>query len=327
MQPDPDPNETVSSLDNESTSEVEERATRRVAISGASGLVGSALSFALRARGDRVTRLVRRVAARTGDEAQWDPVSGRVDSDVLEGHDVVVHLAGEPIASWRWGEAKKERIRSSRVDGTKLLAKALAALEQPPSVLVSASAVGIYGSRPGEHLDESSESGEGFLASVAIDWEAACAPASDAGIRVVNTRLGVIVDRDDALIARQLPLARIGLGGHVGNGKQRISWVAIDDVVGAILHTIDDQTLSGPVNVTSPNPVTNREFARSLSRAVGRPALGWMPGLIAKLVFGEMGRELILTDQNVTPTRLQESGYKFVHPELESALQAALGRA
>ena len=298
--------------------------TKRVAISGASGLVGSALTFALRARRDEVTRLVRRVAARTGDEAMWDPVSGRIESDVLEGHDAVVHLAGEPIASWRWGDDKKERIRSSRVDGTRVLATALAKLDQPPAVMICASAVGYYGNRPGEQLDESSESGDGFLAEVAVEWEAACSAAAEAGIRVVNARLGVVVDRDDALIARQLPLARIGLGGHVGNGKQHISWVAIDDAIGAILHAIDNPDISGPLNVTAPNPVTNKDFARALSRAVGRPALGWMPGLLAKLVFGEMGRELILTDQDVRPARLLESGYEFVHPEVQSALQAAL---
>jgi len=286
--------------------------------------VGNALSFALRARGDGVTRLVRRVAARTGDEAMWDPVSGRIDSDVLEGHDAVVHLAGEPIASWRWGDDKKERIRSSRVDGTRVLATAVAKLDQPPAVMVCASAVGYYGNRPGEQLDESSEPGDGFLAEVAEQWEASCSPATEAGIRVVNARLGVVVDRDDALIARQLPLARIGLGGHVGNGKQHISWVAIEDAIGAILHAIDTPNISGPLNVTAPNPVTNKYFARALSRAVGRPALGWMPGLLAKLVFGEMGRELILTDQDVRPSRLLESGFEFAHPEVESALQAAL---
>lgn len=326
MQPESDPIEPISRPDDESSTEPIERTVKRIAVSGASGLVGSALSFALRARGDTVTSLVRRVAARTGDEAQLDPESGRVDKDILEGHDAVVHLAGEPIASWRWGDAKKERIRTSRVAGTRLLAESLSSLEQPPAVLICASAVGYYGSRPGEELDESSEAGQGFLSDVAVNWEAACEPASGAGIRVVNTRFGVIVDRDDALISRQLPLARIGLGGHVGNGRQHISWVAIADVVGAILHVIDNQDMSGPVNVTAPNPVTNREFAKALSRAVGRPALGWMPGPIAKLVFGEMGRELILTDQHVKPTRLQESGYEFVHPELESALRAALGR-
>lgn len=297
----------------------------RVAVSGATGLVGSALSFALRARGEDVTRLVRRVAARTDGEARWDPVSGHVDQDILEGHDAVIHLAGEPIASWRWSDAKKERIRDSRVNGTRLLAECLARLERPPSVLICASAVGYYGSRPGKQLDEDSEPGDGFLADVAQQWEAACEPASDAGIRVVNTRFGVIVDRNDALITRQLPMARIGLGGRVGNGKQHISWVASDDVIGAILHALDTPELSGPVNVTSPNSVTNREFARALSAAVGRPALGWMPGLMAKLVFGEMGRELILTDQDVRPTRLLESGYEFIHPDLESALRAALG--
>jgi uncharacterized protein (TIGR01777 family) len=297
----------------------------RVAVSGTTGLVGNAVSFALRARGDAVTRLVRRVAARTDDEASWDPVSGHIDQDILEGHDAVIHLAGEPIASWRWGDSKKERIRSSRVDGTRFLTDCLARLEQPPRVLICASAVGYYGSRPGEQVNEKSEPGDGFLADVAVQWEAACTPASEAGIRVVNTRFGVIVDRNDALITRQLPMARIGLGGRVGNGKQHISWVAIDDVVGVILHSLDRPELSGPINVTSPNSVTNLEFAQALSAAVGRPALGWMPGPIANLVFGEMGRELILTDQDVHPIRILESGYQFIHPKLESALRAALG--
>ncbi|MDA1258848.1 MAG: NAD-dependent epimerase/dehydratase family protein, partial [Chloroflexi bacterium] len=208
--------------------------TLRVAISGATGLVGGALSFALRARGDEVTRLVRRVAARGESEARWDPVAGRVDRDALEGHDAVVHLAGEPIASLRWTRDKKERIRSSRVDGTRLLAETLSGLERPPAVLVCASAVGFYGDRRDENLDESSEPGDGFLSNLAVDWEAACEPASGAGIRVVNTRFGIIVDRLDPLITRQLPLARLGLGGRVGNGRQYISWVATDDVVGAI---------------------------------------------------------------------------------------------
>ena len=297
----------------------------RVAVSGTTGLVGSAVSFALQARGDDVTRLVRRVAARTDNEARWDPGSGHVDQDILEGHDAVIHLAGDPIASWRWGDAKKKRIRSSRVDGTRLLTDCLARLEQPPRVLICASAVGYYGSRPGEQVNEESEPGDGFLADVAVQWEAACTPALEAGIRVVNTRFGVIIDRNDALITRQLPMARIGLGGRVGNGKQHISWVAIDDVVGVILHSLDRPELSGPINVTSPNSVTNREFAQALSAAVGRPALGWMPGPIANLVFGEMGRELILTDQDVHPMRILESGYQFIHPGLESALRAALG--
>ncbi|MDA1257982.1 MAG: DUF1731 domain-containing protein, partial [Chloroflexi bacterium] len=167
---------------------------------------------------------------------------------------------------------------------------------------------------------------DGFLSNLAVDWEAACEPASGAGIRVVNTRFGIIVDRLDPLITRQLPLARLGLGGRVGNGRQYISWVATDDVVGSILHAIDTPDVAGPVNVCSPNPVTNREFARTLSRVLGRPALGWLPGPVAKLVFGEMGRELILAGQRVQPARLLESGYEFIHPELESALRAAIGR-
>ncbi len=325
MQPERDTIEPPVALEDES-SNTQVQTAKRIALSGASGLVGSALSFALRARGDTVTQLVRRVAGRTVDEAQWDPVSGHVDEDILEGHDAVIHLAGEPIASWRWDDTKKERIRTSRVTGTRVLSEALSRLKTPPAVLVCASAVGYYGDRPREEVDEYSDPGEGFLANVAIEWESACHPASDAGIRVVNTRFGVIVDRDDALISRQLPLARLGLGGHVGTGKQYISWIAIADVVGAILHVLENEGLSGPVNVTAPNPVTNREFAKALSRAVGRPALAWMPGPIANLLFGEMGRELILTDQNVNPTRLKESGYKFVHSDLASALNATLGR-
>lgn len=299
----------------------------KVAVTGSSGTIGRALTAAFEGRGDDVLRLVRRPPAPGEPAVEWDPGAGVADPAALEGLDAVVHLAGEPLASgFRWTRARMARIRSSRADGTRVLAESLAGLERPPGALVSASAVGFYGDRGDELLDEESAPGSGFLADVSAAWEAATAPAAKAGVRVVNSRFGVVVSRDSPLIARQLPLYRLGLGGRTGSGRQWMPWIALADAVGAILHVLDDDSVAGPVNFCAPQPTTNREFASALARAVRRPALGWLPAIAARLAFGRMADELMLSSQRVRPTRLLDTGYEFRYPELDGAIRAALNR-
>lgn len=297
-------------------------AGRTIAITGASGLVGMALARALRAHGARVLRLVRRVPG--PDEVRWDPAAGTIDAAGLEGVDGVVHLAGEGIASGCWTAARKRRIRDSRVDGTRLLADALAGLSRRPSVLVSASAIGIYGNRGDELLDESSSPGTGFLAEVGRAWEAATAPAAGAGIRVVLPRLGIVLSRDGGALGRLLPLFQLGLGGRLGSGRQWMSWVSLRDVVRIVVTALDRDDLSGPVNAVAPAPVTNAEFTRALAAAVRRPALFHVPAPLLELVLGEMGREALLASQRVTPGRLLGAGFSFEDPALDGALAGIL---
>ena len=294
----------------------------KVLVTGARGLIGSALLDRLVPDGHEIVRLVRSEPTRRG-EYRWDPVAGRLDPGALEGVDAVVHLAGETVAG-RWSTAKKERIRESRVRGTRLLAEAAAAQGSPPAVIVSASAIGYYGDRE-EPVDETSPPGNGFLARVVQDWERATEPARTAGIRVVTPRFGIVQSPAGGALRAQLPLFRLGLGGRVGSGRQYVSWVAIDDVVGAIDHVLREERIAGPVNVTAPNPVTNAEYARTLGRVLGRPAVLPAPAPALKLLLGEFASEL-LTGQPVTPQRLRETGYEFRHPELEGALRHVLGR-
>lgn len=294
----------------------------RIAVSGASGLVGSALVPFLTAGGHSVLRLVRRPAGE--GEAGWDPDAGRIEADKLEGCDAVVHLAGESIAA-RWTPAKKARILDSRVRGTRLVAEALAGLKRRPAALVCASAIGFYGNRT-EPVDESSASGTGFQAEVCREWEAAAAPAAEAGIRTVSLRFGIILSPAGGALAKMLPPFRLGAGGPVGSGRQPMSWVAIDDVLGAIHFAIQRDVLSGPVNATAPGAVSNRDFARTLGRVLGRPAFAPLPAFMVRLLFGEMGRELLLEGALVRPARLQAAGFEFLYPELEPALRHVLGR-
>ena len=244
----------------------------------------------------------------------------------LEGIDGVVHLAGENIADGRWTEAKQRRIRDSRIDGTRLLCERLAQAEDKPSVLVCASAVGFYGDRGDEPLDERSARGSGFLAEVCEAWEEACQPARDAGIRVVNLRIGVVLSADGGALAKMLPPFRFGLAGKLGNGKQWMSWISLDDLVGAIDHALTHEEIEGPVNAVSPNPVTNAEFTSALGRVLSRPTALTMPAIGARVVFGKLADELLLSSIRAQPRALLASGFRFEHPDLETALRQALGR-
>jgi uncharacterized protein (TIGR01777 family) len=242
----------------------------------------------------------------------------------LDGFDAVVHLAGENIAAGRWTESVKERIRKSRVDGTQLLSRALARLKQPPRAVVQASAVGFYGNRGDESLTESSPRGQGFLPAVCVAWEAAAEPAEKQGIRVVFLRFGVILSRKGGALKKMLLPFRLGVGGVIGDGSQYMSWITLDDAVAAIQHALSTEGLRGPVNVVSPQPVTNRGFTRTLGRALGRPTVFPMPAFAARLAFGEMADALLLSSQRVLPDRLLGSGYSFRHPDLEPALRHVL---
>lgn len=296
----------------------------RILVSGSTGLIGSGLVSELSAAGHEVVRLVRGDPAEREREIRWDPAAGQIDRESLNGLDAAVHLAGENIAAGRWTAAQKARIRDSRVNGTRLLCEALAECEDRPRVLVCASAIGYYGDRGDEVLDETSPSGEGFLAEVCRQWEAAADPAREKGIRVVHLRTGVVLSGEGGALQKMLTPFKLGVGGVVGSGTQYWSWVARDDVAGAIHHAITHEELSGPVNATAPHPVTNREFTKTLGRVLHRPTIFPMPAFAAKLMLGEMADELLLASTRVLPRRLQDSGFEFRHPELEEALRHAL---
>lgn len=295
----------------------------RILISGASGLIGTALVPALKARGFAVMRLVRKAA--TGKEhITWDPAR-HLSPETVSGFDAVIHLAGESIAS-RWTETRKRRILDSRNQGTSHLAEAAAKASQPPRVFISASAVGFYGNRGDEILREDSPSGEGFTAETCRQWEAAAQPAAQAGIRTAEMRFGVVMSADGGALKKMLPAFRMGLGGRLGNGRQWLPWISVLDVVGAIQHVLDHESLSGPVNTVSPNPVTNAEFTRILASVINRPAVFPVPAFAVRLIFGEMGEELLLGSQRVEPAKLMASGYRFQHPDLRDALKEILQR-
>jgi uncharacterized protein (TIGR01777 family) len=295
----------------------------RILVTGASGLIGSALVPALQQDGNAVTRLVRRAAG--AGEIGWDPQAGRLDRRELENFDAVVHLAGEAIGA-RWTEDRKRRIRESRVRGTRLLSEALTELRQPPRTLMSASAVGIYGSRGDEALSEASPPGDprDFLVSVGLDWEAAADPARAAGIRVAHSRFGLVLSTRGGALQRLLVPFRLGLGGRVGSGTQWMSWIAISDAVAALRHIMTTETLAGPINVTAPEPLTNREFTAVLGRVLHRPTVFPVPAAALRLIFGEMADRTLLASARVLPERLLRTGYRFQHPGLESALNSLL---
>lgn len=297
----------------------------RVLITGSSGMIGTALVSLLTTGGHSVTRLVRRQPRPDANEAFWDPATGSIDAAGLEGHDAVVHLAGEELVG-RWTAAKKQRILDSRVRGTRLLVESIASLSQPPRVLVSASAVGYYGDRGAEVLTEESPSGSAFLSEVCRQWEAATQPASEKGIRVVNARMGIVLTPAGGALAKMLLPYRMGVGGVVGSGQQYWSWISLDDVITAIYHVLATDSLSGPVNIVSPNPVTNEEFTRTLGKVLGRPTIFPLPAFAARAVFGELADEMLLASARVLPARLTESGYSFRHPQLEGALRHLLGK-
>jgi uncharacterized protein (TIGR01777 family) len=295
-----------------------------VLISGATGLLGSALIPELEGGGHRVILLSR--SRSSGDTIHWDPSSGTLDPSRLEGVDAVVHLAGESIAEGRWTPEKKRRIAESRRQGTRLLAETLAGLPGPPEVMVSASAVGYYGDRGNELLREESEPGSDFLAEVCKAWEAAADPAREAGIRVVHPRMGIVLSTKGGALGRTLPVFKLGVGGRIGSGRQWWSWVTLDDVAGAIIHALTERSVEGPVNVGSPNPLTNAEYTKVLGRVLNRPAVFPLPAPAARLVLGEVADALLLASQRVEPAKLKETGYEFRHPELGGALRHLLGR-
>ncbi len=302
-------------------------------ISGASGLVGSALATDLLARGERVLQLVRRhegAAPTTApDSIPWDPKAGRLDDPRLAEADVVVHLAGESVAGGRWTAARKERIQKSRVDGTATIARALAALPSRPQgkpVLLCASAVGIYGDRGDELLDEDSAPGADFLAEVCRAWEQAAEPARQQGLRVVHLRIGMVLSRHGGALAKMLLPFRLGLGGPVGDGRQFVSWIGLPDLLAAFRFAAATPTLRGPVNAVAPAPVPQRAFARALGRALHRPAFLPLPAFAARLLFGELADGLLLASQRVAPRRLQAAGFTFGQPALDGALAEALAR-
>jgi len=298
----------------------------RVAITGSTGLIGAALIRALTADGHAVLRLVRR-APRAGEaEAAWNPSAGTIDRAAIEGTDAVVHLAGENIASGRWTEKKKRAILESRTVGTRLLAELLASLDRKPRVLVSVSGINYYGDRGNEILTEESAAGTGFLARVCIEWERAADPAREAGIRVVHPRLGLVLSSEGGALPKMLPIFRLGLGGRIGNGRQYMSAISIEDLVRAIAHLIDDDRLAGPVNLVMPSPLTNADFAAMLGRVLRRPAVLPVPSVVVSILFGEMGRETLLGSLRVVPAKLERAGFRFLHAGLESALRAACRR-
>lgn len=298
----------------------------KVLVTGSSGLIGSALVDRLARGGHVVTRLVRREPPAGSDAVRWDPEAGTIDADRLEGHDAAVHLAGEGIAAAPWTDVQKARIRDSRVKGTRLLCGILPRLDAPPKVLVSASAIGYYGDRGHEVLREESPPGTGFLPDVCREWEAATDLAAGKGIRVVRLRIGMVLGPGGGALARMLPVFRAGLGGRVGNGRQYVSWIALDDLVEIAAHALGDASLEGPVNAVAPRPVINREFTRVLARVLGRPAILAVPAFAVRLTMGEMADELLLSSAHVEPTKLLASGFHFRFPELEGAIRHVLGR-
>ena len=299
-----------------------------VAVTGSTGLIGSALCEALELRGDRPVRLLRRPPS-SRDEIQWDP-EGDLDPSSLAGIDAVVHLAGAGIADRRWTRAQRRLILESRSGGTACIARAMAeardARASAPAVLVSGSAIGIYGDRGDTEIDETSGPGSGFLADVCAAWEAATTPAAEAGVRVAVARTGIVLSADRGLLARQLPVFRLGLGGRLGSGRQPMSWIALADEVAALLWLLDNP-VAGPVNLTAPQPVTNAEFATALGAAVGRPARLPVPAAAPMAWFGvDLVRELMLSGARVRPSVLLGSGFEFGHPDLDGALRASVSR-
>ena len=296
----------------------------RIAVTGATGLIGSALVRSLRADGHTAVPVVRRPVADGEDAVRWDPAAGSIDATALEGLDGVVHLAGAGIGDHRWNDAYRREILDSRVRGTELLAGALASLERGPAVLVSGSAIGVYGDTGDDLVDESAPAGDGFLADVCVQWEAATSAAAAAGIRVAHLRTGIVLDRSGGALRKMLPLFRFGAGGRMGNGRQWWSWISLADEVAAIRWILDGD-LAGPVDAVAPAPVTNRDFTRALASALHRPAFLPVPAFGPRLLLGrDLADALLFTSQRVAPTALERSGFTFAHPTIDVALPAVL---
>lgn len=294
----------------------------KILITGATGLVGTALSNRLQQTGHTALKL-RRSGGASG-EPRWNPEAGNVELGNMDGVEAVVHLAGENIAAGRWTAARKNRIRDSRTRGTRLLAETLADGEHKPKVLVSASAIGFYGDRGDETLTEESPAGSGYLPEVCQAWEKATGPAEAAGIRVVHTRIGIVLSRDGGALRKMLGPFKMGAGGVLGNGKQMMSWVTIDDVVSMAIFAIECTSLSGAVNLVSPGAVSNREFTKALGRVIRRPTVAPMPAFAARFLFGEMADALLLASANVVPAKLRDVGFQFRHSAIEEGLRAVL---
>jgi uncharacterized protein (TIGR01777 family) len=292
-----------------------------ILVSGSTGLVGRQLVRQLKRDGHRITPLVRR---RQTEGVLWDPNSGEVDTQGMEGYDAVFHLAGENIAEGRWSPAKKERIRHSRVEGTRLLSRAIASLQQPPKTFVSASAVGFYGDRGEERCDESSDPGTGFLAETCIAWEEATQVATEAGVRVVLPRLGIVLSKKGGALGKMLLPFKLGMGARLGAGHQFMSWISERDLIDLLTFCLSREELFGPVNAVAPLAVTNREFTRTLAKVLKRPACFAAPAWVLKTVLGEMAREMLLSGAHVVPSKLTEAGFVFQDPDLTSALQFLL---
>ena len=296
----------------------------RVLVSGSTGLIGSSLVRSLEGGGHEVVRLLRPQSRTSADGVMWDSAAGSLDPREIEGFDAVVHLSGENIANRRWSAAQMARIRDSRIGSTNLLAETLAVLDSPPSVFACASAGGYYGDRGVELLDEDASVGTGFMAEATKEWEDATGPAASAGIRVVNLRIGVVLTADGGMLSRVLPIFKLGLGGRLGSGSQYMSWLTRSDVIDATVWTLEHDDLSGPVNVSSPNPVTNKEFTRALGRALRRPAVLVVPTFALRIMQGDLS-EVVTSSARMAPARLRESGFEFRHPEIDRALEWALG--
>ena len=294
----------------------------RIAISGSTGLVGTSLVTTLAAKGHEVARLVRR-PARDANDIFYDVGSGLIDQESLARVDAVVHLAGESVGDGRWSSQKKERILSSRVQSTRLIASALAQCDRPKT-LICASAIGFYGERGDELVDEQSAPGAGFLADVCVQWERACEPARVAGIRTVNTRIGVVLAHEGGALSKMITPFKLGLGGVLGAGDQWMSWVSLEDIVGALAHLLESSSLSGPVNLVAPTPVTNRQLTHALGRHLRRPTVLPMPAFAARLAFGERADALLLSSTRASSRKLIADGYTFQHREIGDALAAIL---
>jgi uncharacterized protein len=299
----------------------------KIVISGASGLIGSAAAQRWRREGHEVLRLVRRPVreAAAPDAVHWQPADGRIDTGRLEGADLLLHLAGENLMGL-WTTAKKQRIRDSRIRGTRVLSEAVAALPAPPATMLCASAIGYYGSRHDEVLTEESPAGEGFLADTCRQWEAAAAPAAERGVRLVHLRFGLVLSRRGGALRTMLRPFRLGLGGRIGDGTQYMSWITLGDALRAITFAAGTTTLRGPVNLTAPHPVTNSEFTKALGRAIRRPTILPVPAWPLRLLPGDMGREMFLASVRAFPHRLQEAGFHFDHEEIDETLAAELHR-
>ncbi len=294
-----------------------------ILMSGSSGLIGSHLRKFLIQQGNQVIRLVRHPADNSGFELFWDPENRQINPQSLEGINAVIHLAGESVTG-RWSEAKKAKIRKSRLDSTFLLSKAFSKLAMPPQTFLCASAIGYYGNRNDQILDETSSKGRGFLADLAQEWELATKPAADKGSRVVNLRFGIVLSPEGGALQKMLLPFKLGLGGTFGSGKQYMSWISLEDVIRAIYHCLTTNAIRGPVNIVAPQPLTNKEFTKTLGRVLHRPTFMTVPESVLQLAVGESANELLLSSSRVKPEKLMETGFQFRYPELENALKHLL---